>query len=101
MHLPHSPSPRSATGEGEDTVLPLAQIQKHLMEAYVDKIGYEFQHCPNKSERLWFSHLIETKGDTLPMDDERKRRVWKVLSNSEEFDRFMAKKFPNLKRYGA
>ena len=34
------------------------------------------------------------------MDDERRKRVWKLLSNSEEFDRFMAKKFPNLKRYG-
>lgn len=100
MHLPQSPSPRSATGEGEDTALPLSEIQKHLMAAYVDKIGYEFQHCPNKSERLWFSHLIETKGETVPMDDERRKRVWKLLSNSEEFDRFMAKKFPNLKRYG-
>lgn len=103
MHLPQSGGERSETGEGTDTSLPLTKIQEHLMSVYVDRIGYEFQHCGNKSERLWFAHHLET-GAASPgiseMKPERKRRLWDLVSRSEEFDRFMAKKFPSVKRYG-
>jgi probable 2-oxoglutarate dehydrogenase E1 component DHKTD1 len=34
------------------------------------------------------------------VDEERKKRIWKMLSRSEELDKFLGKKFPNLKRYG-
>jgi probable 2-oxoglutarate dehydrogenase E1 component DHKTD1 len=30
----------------------LEQITEHLMGVYVDKIGYEYMHCPDKDERL-------------------------------------------------
>ncbi|KAL1409551.1 hypothetical protein Q8F55_003535 [Vanrija albida] len=104
LHLPNSTTPRSEAGEGENTSLPLKDIRDHLMGTYVDRIGYEFQHCPNKHERLWFSHHLETHTASPPLaggiTDERKKRIWGLLSRSEEFDRFMGKKFPNLKRYG-
>lgn len=50
----------------------------------------------------WFSHHLETGASSFPspMPDERKRRMWELLARSEEFDRFLGKKFPNLKRYG-
>lgn len=103
LHLPQSGGDRSQTGEGTDTSLPLGKIQEHLMGVYVDRIGYEFQHCGNKSERLWFAHHVET-GAASPgfaeIKPERKRRLWDLVSRSEEFDRFMAKKFPSVKRYG-
>lgn len=35
-----------------------------------------------------------------PVDEERKKRIWTMLSRSEELDKFLGKKFPNLKRYG-
>jgi len=44
--------PRTETGEGTSVSLPLEEITEHLMGVYVDKIGYEYMHCPEKDERL-------------------------------------------------
>ena len=124
LHLPTSTSPvyphgqpeRTETGEGTSTTASLETISKHLMGVYVDKIGYEYMHCPEKDERLyvqvshskgelrrsWFSHQVETDATSIsrPFTPERKEKIWSLLSRSEELDRFLGKKFPNLKRYG-
>lgn len=96
--------PRAETGEGTDVSRTLKEIREHLLSVYVDRIGYEYQHCPGKDERKWFSHHIETHSTSPalegPLSDERRKKVWELLSRSEEFDRFLGKKFPNLKRYG-
>jgi probable 2-oxoglutarate dehydrogenase E1 component DHKTD1 len=47
-----SAPPRTETGEGSAISLPLEEITQHLMGVYVDKIGYEYMHCPEKDERL-------------------------------------------------
>ncbi|WRT65523.1 oxoglutarate dehydrogenase (succinyl-transferring), E1 component [Kwoniella shivajii] len=112
LHLPPSPEPttppstvgpeRSETGEGSKVSVALDKIKEHLMSVYVDKIGFEYMHCPEKNERLWFSHHVETETSSfpLPLDDKRRKRIWELLMRSEELDKFLAKKFPNLKRYG-
>lgn len=45
---------------------------------------------------------METQASSFPsaLDNKRKRRIWELLSRSEELDKFLGKKFPNLKRYG-
>jgi probable 2-oxoglutarate dehydrogenase E1 component DHKTD1 len=65
-------------------------------------------HSPSKTERLWFSHLLES--ETLPslggdnpgplsaMDKETKLRIHGQLARSEVLDNFLQLKFPNLKR---
>jgi hypothetical protein len=62
-------------------------------------------HSPSKTERLWFSHLLESKflfssEDTplLVINEEKKRRIHKLLARSEVLDNFLQLKFPNLKR---
>ncbi|KAK4687422.1 putative 2-oxoglutarate dehydrogenase E1 component DHKTD1, partial [Tremellales sp. Uapishka_1] len=106
LHVPPSHAnsipTRSETGEGSEESLTLQEIEEHLHKVYVDRIGYEYQHCPEKSERLWFSHQLETEATSFPspMPAERKKRIWELLAKSEEFDKFLGKKFPNLKRYG-
>ena len=64
-------------------------------------------HSPSKTERLWFSHLLESQSlpnpeDTplISLDEEKKRRIHGLLARSEVFDNFLQLKFPNLKRYG-
>ena len=47
-----SAPPRTKTGEGATVKLELDKIKDHLMSTYVDKIGYEYMHCPEKDERL-------------------------------------------------
>lgn len=50
----------------------------------------------------WFSHHVETGASSFPkpLEDDRKKRIWEMLARSEELDKFLGKKFPNLKRYG-
>nr|XP_019012250.1 oxoglutarate dehydrogenase (succinyl-transferring), E1 component [Kwoniella pini CBS 10737]OCF51031.1 oxoglutarate dehydrogenase (succinyl-transferring), E1 component [Kwoniella pini CBS 10737] len=93
---------RSETGEGSDVTMSLEKIKQHLMDVYVDKIGFEYMHCPEKNERLWFSHHVETEASSFPhpFESDRKKHIWELLMRSEELDKFLGKKFPNLKRYG-
>ncbi len=67
-------------------------------------------HSPSKTERLWFSHILESRSggsdsggrrtQTLPGGAAQKKRIHKLLAQSETFDQFLQLKFPNLKRYG-
>ncbi|KAF8635350.1 hypothetical protein AX17_003941 [Amanita inopinata Kibby_2008] len=85
----------------------LKKITRHLREVYVGRVAYEYMHSPSKTERLWFSHLLESQSLPSPEDKplepvgiEEKRRIHELLVRSEVFDNFLQAKFPNLKRYG-
>jgi len=56
-------------------------------------------HSPSKTERLWFSHILEARPPTL-QGDHQKKRIHRLLVQSETFDQYLQLKFPNLKRYG-
>ncbi|KAI8064307.1 oxoglutarate dehydrogenase, E1 component [Gilbertella persicaria] len=74
-------------------------ILNHLHTVYCGKIAYEFMHLPSASERRWWYHAVESwEKPQLTID--QKKRIHKLLSKSEDFDHFLAKKFPNVKRYG-
>ena len=94
------------TPVGEDsgpTKLSLAEITRRLRRIYVGRIAYEYMHSPSKTERLWFSHLLESQADPsveAGLDSTAKRRIHELLVQSETFDKFLQAKFPNLKRYG-
>ncbi|THH09666.1 hypothetical protein EW145_g1851 [Phellinidium pouzarii] len=81
---------------------PLERITAHLRAVYVGNIAYEFMHSPSKTERLWFSHVLESAA-AAPRNVRRleeKRRMWALMVRSEVFDQYLQLKFPNLKRYG-
>ncbi|KAI0084520.1 dehydrogenase E1 and transketolase domain-containing protein 1 [Irpex rosettiformis] len=80
----------------------LENITKHLRDIYVSRIAYEYMHSPSKTERMWFSHLLESEADVtlLNKDNGIRRRTHELLVRSETFDQFLQNKFPNLKRYG-
>ncbi|KAF5310667.1 hypothetical protein D9619_007724 [Psilocybe cf. subviscida] len=86
----------------------LQEITEHLRQVYVGNIAYEYMHSPSKTERLWFSHLLESESlpepDAVPLlrmdTPEKKKRIHDLLARSEVFDNFLQAKFPNLKRYG-
>ncbi|KAG5335307.1 hypothetical protein C0989_001492 [Termitomyces sp. Mn162] len=98
--------PVSSAAAGQDW-WTLEEITRHLRSVYVSRIAYEYMHSPSKTERLWFSHLLES--ESLPsteeapitiIDYEVKRRIHELLARSEVLDNFLQLKFPNLKRYG-
>ncbi|EIW54703.1 dehydrogenase E1 and transketolase domain-containing protein 1 [Trametes versicolor FP-101664 SS1] len=80
---------------------PLERIARHLREVYVGRVAYEYMHSPSKTERLWFSHLLESESEEARrVGAEQRKRIHKLLAQSEVFDQFLQLKFPNLKRYG-
>ncbi|TFY68504.1 hypothetical protein EVJ58_g984 [Rhodofomes roseus] len=79
----------------------LGDITQHLRAIYVGRIAYEYMHSPSKTERLWFSHMLESQAPTQAVfDTKQKTRIHGLLARSETFDQFLQLKFPNLKRYG-
>jgi probable 2-oxoglutarate dehydrogenase E1 component DHKTD1 len=62
-------------------------------------------HSPSKTERLWFSHILEARSSSGSRGSRspgaaQKKRTHTLLAQSETFDQFLQLKFPNLKRYG-
>ncbi|KAI8926452.1 thiamine diphosphate-binding protein [Entophlyctis helioformis] len=89
--------------EGNPSVLrteaPIEVIVEHLKNSYSGRLGFEFTHIPLSAERRWFSELVETYHSRKFSGDEKKYFA-SLLTRSEVFDHFMAKKFPQVKRYG-
>jgi probable 2-oxoglutarate dehydrogenase E1 component DHKTD1 len=77
----------------------LRDITSHLHAVYVGRIAYEYMHSSSKTERLWFSHILEARTPPVP-STRQKKRIHQLLAHSETFDQFLQLKFPNLKRYG-
>jgi probable 2-oxoglutarate dehydrogenase E1 component DHKTD1 len=77
----------------------LRDITNHLRSVYVGRIAYEYMHSPSKTERLWFSHILEARTPALP-GVHQKKHIHRLLVQSESFDQYLQLKFPNLKRYG-
>ena len=50
-------------------------------------------------EREWLTQRYE-EGRTIQLPPERQRQLAELLICSQAFDRFLAKKFSTLKRYG-
>lgn len=92
--------PQGPDGSKRQAAWKLRDIVKFLREVYVGRIAYEFMHSPSKSERLWFTHLLESEAADSAMEVEEKKKAWSLLARSETFDHFLQAKFPNLKRYG-
>ena len=100
----------------EPELWTLRDITDHLRSVYVGRIAYEYMHSASKTERLWFSHILEARssngsgggnggggggGRTPALPGVvQKKRIHRLLAQSETFDQFLQLKFPNLKRYG-
>ncbi|KAI8381129.1 oxoglutarate dehydrogenase, E1 component [Radiomyces spectabilis] len=74
-------------------------ILDHLNNVYCGKIAYEFMHLPSASERRWWYHAVES-WNKPQLTANQKKRIHELLAKSEIFDHYLAKKFPNVKRYG-
>ncbi|KNF03572.1 oxoglutarate dehydrogenase (succinyl-transferring), E1 component [Puccinia striiformis f. sp. tritici PST-78] len=78
----------------------LGEIIDRLQQVYCGRIAYEYMHLPNKSEREWLSDTLESKVHDMSISEDCKLHYWRLLYRSEAFDKFLATKFPNVKRYG-
>ncbi|CAH0552068.1 unnamed protein product [Brassicogethes aeneus] len=84
------------TTKAEGTV---AEAIDFLNESYNGHISAEFAYLESEEEREWFSRKMEEL-QYVELDSETKVKLATNLLLSQNFDNFLAKKFPGLKRYG-
>jgi len=79
---------------------PLSEMVQHLEQAYCGTMALEVAQVESSAEREWLAqHYEESRVFELPA--ERQRHLAELLTRSQAFDHFLAKKFGTVKRYGA
>ncbi|KAF9019090.1 dehydrogenase E1 and transketolase domain-containing protein 1 [Hymenopellis radicata] len=74
-------SDKKYNGKNQEEWWTLDEITQHLRLTYVGRIAYEYMHSPSKSERLWFSHHLESNQTAPPLLD--KKRIHGLLARGE------------------
>lgn len=87
-----------ASESNSDEWWTLGDITRHLRSVYTGSIAYEYMHSHSKTERLFFSHLLESQSipsAAEPTENERKQKkqIHKLLARSEVLDGFLQLKF--------
>ncbi|KIJ67496.1 hypothetical protein HYDPIDRAFT_108286 [Hydnomerulius pinastri MD-312] len=85
-------------GEGQRS-MPLREIIATLKRIYCGPIGIQYVHIPDKEQCDWIRERIEIP---KPWDYtvEEKRMILDRLIWSESFEKFIATKYPNERRFG-
>lgn len=73
-----------------------------LREVYSGAIGAEFEHLDSLDEREWWAtkleRLVPERGG-FSLSTAQRRNVNTLLTQAEQFEHFVAKKFASFKRY--
>ena len=72
-------------------------ISAELSSNYLDKIGWEFSHIRDRSERKWFYDHIENI--EINIDKNQKINLLKRLIEAENFEQFLHKTFVGARWY--
>lgn len=83
----------------EGSTSTLGALVAHLEATYCGTIGLEFVHIQDSREREWFLRKFEAKRGKREPSREEKLRTLELLSKSEGFERFAAKRYPTEKRF--
>uniref|UniRef100_A0AAQ5ZV97 2-oxoadipate dehydrogenase complex component E1 n=1 Tax=Amphiprion ocellaris TaxID=80972 RepID=A0AAQ5ZV97_AMPOC len=75
------------------------EVQAYLEEAYCGHLSVETSQLSSLEEREWFADRFEELKRQSFSPDERKKLA-KIMLESQEFDHFLATKFATVKRYG-
>jgi probable 2-oxoglutarate dehydrogenase E1 component DHKTD1 len=77
----------------------LKKLEQELQELYCGNVGVEFSHVKSEEELEWLVENFErTQREVVNAD--AKREIAELLLQSQAWDRFLATKFPTIKRYG-
>ncbi|GAA6050053.1 hypothetical protein NBRC10513_001364 [Rhodotorula toruloides] len=79
--------------------MTLRQIIDTCKKTYCGSIGIQYIHIPNRDQCDWIRERIEIPQPWKYSPDE-KRAILDRLTWSDSFERFIASKYPNEKRFG-
>ena len=78
----------------------LREILATLRETYCGKIGVEYMHIQNPTERAWIQEKFEKRQSRLSLSTAIKKEVLKTLTVAETFERFLDRRYTGTKRFG-
>ena len=78
----------------------LNRILEILRRAYCGTLALEYTHIQNPSERQWLKDKVESAVEEIHFSNKGKRAILNAIIRAEEFEAFLAGKFPNTKRFG-
>lgn len=89
--------PRYATKDRQS--MTLREIIAACEERYCGSYGVEYQHIPDRAKRDWLRDRLEIPRP-FNFSQAEKRQILNGLIWATAFERFLASKFPNEKRFG-
>ncbi|CAG9135979.1 unnamed protein product [Plutella xylostella] len=78
---------------------PVQNLVQELEDIYCGPISYEYSYLETEAEREWFARRVETTSESDKLDKDRKIQIAKELLHSQTWDKFLATKYPTVKRY--
>lgn len=69
---------------------------EHMAAAYCQTLSIETEHLPTQEQVDWIASRFEHRNALDPII---KRRVLQCLVEADQFERFLAEKFPATKRF--
>ncbi len=81
-------------------VSTLREILWVLRRAYCGKVGIEYRHIQSKDEKLWLREQIRRQFvDPEPLGAETQKQLLQKLTEAEQFEQFLHKKYLGQKRF--
>ena len=78
----------------------LQEIINSLQLIYCGDLGIEYNHIVDIDERKWFQEKLELNVGKLDFQDDEKRYIFNRLNSAEGLAKFLAAKYPGMKRFG-
>jgi len=78
----------------------LSEIIQSLESIYCGTLGIEYNYISSLSERSWFQNRLEPNLGKLTFDQDEQKYILKRLSSAEGLAKFLASRYPGMKRFG-
>ena len=78
----------------------LAEIISSLEKIYCGNLGIEYNYISNINERQWFQQRLEPNHGKIDFTDDEKVYIYKRLSSADGLAKFLASRYPGMKRFG-
>ncbi len=84
---------------GGQSSMKLRDILDTLRETYMRKVGVEYMHIADPTEKRWLQERIEPTRFADPISPSDKERILSKLNSGEAFERFLHTKYIGHKRF--
>ncbi len=78
----------------------LEKILEVVKETYCERVGVEFMHIQEPDEKSWIQQNVEGSRNRLALEPDQKKAIYRDLSSSEGFEKFLQVKYTGTKRFG-